>query len=220
MPLQFIQNEYPGYCVLITFYMMIKALRMSFSEFRNNLLSIGINLPKNEKIRKWWDDIHHGKAEYNDLKRAFFREDTNGKSMYDEVDPFVELIYEIQNGMNVTDMINRTKNWNTVHTWDNKKLAQWYDCFKNRCEEVPFVVEFLNFENKDLVPQDHVYITTMQPGLNGMFKIRNYNSDRDGVIETYSKEFICPLIYGLIDEFPDEGELPDYKEKKPGGIGK
>ena len=215
MVLKFIPNEYPGYCVLITFFQTIKALNMSFNQFKNHIQEVVAD----ERIKKWWDDIYKGKVEIEDLKRQFFRENEDGQSMYDLVDPFVEQLYEIQNGMNVTDTLDKTTSWNVVHKWDNEKMLRWYNTFKQKCEEVPFVVEFLNFKDKKLYPNDHVYVATMQDGLGDNYKIRNYNSDREGVIEQYTPGFVCPLIYGYIEELPEKNERPEYLEKKPGGIG-
>lgn len=221
MSIPFIKNESPGYCVLITFYQFIKALNMSFNEFMNSFPTTPPKEAHDKRMPKWWDDIYSGRAKYKELQRIFFKEDDEGVQMYDICDPFLEGIFKIQNGMDINKVIDSTKSFDKddKHYWDDKKLEAWYAAYKDKCKEVPFVCEWLNFMNKRFTWPDHVYITTMCDDVGGQYRIRAYNSDnQQGVVETLSKEMLAPLVFGTTDSYPDEGELPHYNEVKPGGM--
>ena len=150
MTVQFIRNEAPGYCVLITFYQFIKAMHMSYNEFVNTFPGTPPKELFDKRMPGWWDGIHSGRMKYPELKRVFFRPDGEGVEMYDICDPFLEGIFKIQSGLDIHQVINKTKNFDKdiKNYWDDNKMEAWYDAYRDRCQEVPFVCCWLNFMHK------------------------------------------------------------------------
>ena len=213
MSLKFIKNEYPGYCTLITFTQFVKALNIPFHEFIEEIE----NIPKVPKeVQELWEGIRTGRKEYEDIKRDYFREDDNGHALYDDVDTFLENIYAVQNGMEIKPIIEATRTKKDRVMYDRDKMLMFFEKFCDRCEEVPFIIEFFSFIDKKFVLPDHVYITTMAKGNGGYYWIRAYNSDTDGVVQWYSPDVPCPLIFGEAKDYAKKGEDPIYTDKLPG----
>ena len=235
-PLKFIRNEYPGYCVLISCIHFVQALNMSFQEFMNHLPKDSLEILKKffkekdpEHVTQIvWDNIHKGKATFENLKKEFF----NGKKYYDQLDPFTEAVYEAQCGLKIHEAEDKTSNFHTdaKHHWSNKKIFQFYNAFKDRCDSVPYFTHFVNFIGKDahFTYPDHIFVTTMEDfneytdpvtkQKRKQYRIRAYNSDnQQGMVEQVLKDPVCPLIFGWAKGFPDYGQLPEYITIKPGG---
>lgn len=220
MTVQFIRNEAPGYCVLITFYQFIKAMHMSYNEFVNTFPGTPPKELFDKRMPGWWDGIHSGRMKYPELKRVFFRPDGEGVEMYDVCDPFLEGIFKIQSGLDIHQVINKTKNFDKdiKNYWDDNKMEAWYDAYRDRCQEVPFVCCWLNFMHKKFTWPDHVYLSTLQDDLGKRYRIRCYNSDSpQGVVETTTDDMLDPLMFGTTHGYPKEDELPFYDNIKPGG---
>ena len=108
MTVQFIQNESPGYCVLITFFEFIKAMHMSYNEFVNTFPGKPPKQLFDKRMQGWWDGIHNGKLKYPELKRMFFKPDFEGVAMYDICDPFLEGVFKVQTGLDIHKVIDHT----------------------------------------------------------------------------------------------------------------
>ena len=227
----FIKNEAPGYCVLISCIQFIKALNMSWQEFVNKLPRANtaklIEMLNQRRVKEFWDNVYHGKVKYEELQKIFFKEDeSDGKSLYDYLDPFTEEMYKFQCGMDIKAVEEDTEFFeDDHHHWENEKIIDFYDTFHDGKKEIPFFIHFCNFIDRKFTFPDHIYTATMmRAGKNSgrdMFRIRAYNSDnQQGVVEQLMTDPVCPLVFGWAKDFPDYGELPEYHELKPGGIPK
>ena len=234
-PLKFIRNEYPGFCVLISFTHFVQAMNMPFQEFMNDLPEEALKIvkkfltkDKDNTVKNIWDNLHKGTVTFEGLKRDFFQ----GKKYYDMLDPFTEAVYEAQCGLKIHAAEDKTSHFHTdaFHKWSNKKIFRFYDAFKDRCAAVPYFTHFVNFIDKDahFTYPDHIFVTTMEDFNEYMdpvakkkrkqYRIRAYNSDnQQGMVEQVLKDPPCPLIFGWARGFPDYGELPEYFSIKPGG---
>ena len=219
--MEFIRNKYPGYCSLITFYQLVKALNMDYNEFKEKLYLMTRN--ENE-IRKLWNEIKEGKKSYREIAKDYF-EKKKGKdhSMYEVIDPFLKIVYKIQTGLDVDEMLDTVKSYkNDLIQWDPIHLNHWFDLFNNTNgktnNEVPFLTEFFSFPNFKFMRPEHIFIQTAQmktPG--GKFHIKEYNSDEDKIRE-YESDTIVPLMYGLISKKEDLEKKFPYSEIKAGNI--
>ena len=207
----FIKNKEPGYCALITFRQFVKATGMDYNEFMSQA---GLTHKDGKEIQKVWDSIYNGDAKFDELAKAFFVPMRSGKSMFDYVDTFVKVIYEAQTGVRVEPLLNAVKDFHRdITDWNTNRITDWFDRFSQRTPEVPFITELFGFNKDRMHLPEHVYITTMEkkvPG--GPFTIREFDSDRDGVIEYTSNSPYCPLIYDSFD--PNTGR----EVQKPGNL--
>ena len=202
----------PDVSSFIAFWQFIKHTNMDFNEFKSKLL---FKASDEAKIRQLWDDIHYGRAKFNELKKDFIAKtlDNNSKSMSDYINDFLDIIYQKQTGISMFPFLTGMSNYNDITDWDDINIEKAFDKLQDAVHEVPFITKTVKFDaNKNKTPDTHISITTIEQKVpNGPWTIKEYDSNNNVVNEFTSNSVHCPLIY---EWDKDDGT----KEQKPGNL--
>lgn len=205
--IKFIKNKEPGYCSLITFWQLVKALGMDYNEFKSKLW---FNTPDEKFIREIWNKIVEGKTTFETLEKDFFEKKLDGgkKSLFDYIDEFNKVVYKAQTGIPIDFALNNVKTIHDKISWDEDKLIDTYEKFFQTVPAVPFLTETFCFDGaKKFHKPEHIYITTIEkkiPG--GPWTIINYDNDEDGPYEYLSKHLHEPINYLSAGDDTDESQ--------------
>ena len=194
------------------FWQFVKRTNMDYNLFKSKMR---LNAYDEVKLRKLWDDIHYGRAKFENLKKDFIEKslDKNSKSLADYVNEIIDLIYQSQTGIGALPLMSDIMNYNDVMNWDSRNIESVFERMHDALEEVPFITKTVKFNaKKNKKPDTHVSITTIERKVpNGPFTIKEYDSDNNVINEYNSNAVYCPLIY----EWDKEDGT---KQQKPGNL--
>ena len=208
----FLRTITPDISSFIAFWQFVKHANMDYNEFKGKLL---FKANDEAKFRKLWDDIHFGRAKFDDLKKDYVEKtlDKNSKSISDYINSFLDIIYQAQTGITMYPFCMGMRHYNDIIDWDALNIEKAYDKLQDAVKEVPFITKTVKFDaKKNKTPNTHISITTIEQKVpNGPFTIKEYDSDNNIVNEFTSNSVHCPLIY---EWDKDDGT----KEQKPGNL--